>query len=599
MRIYSLALMIVCLCIHSTFAQTTIPFVQQNSAANSKVAIEGIQYIYTENEELNEEINTFNIFLSNAQKPALKVKKSDTSAIKLVLDESMKDEAYKIEPVGKNIVISGKKSGVFYGLMTIFQWMTQATEKNKSVLRNNIYDYPAFAWRGMHLDVCRHFFPTGFVKKYIDILAMHKMNTFHWHLTDDQGWRIEIKKYPLLTQIGSKRKETMVDKHFDPYLGDHTPVEGFYTQDQIADVIKYAALRHVTIIPEIEMPGHAQAALAAYPEFSCNKEQHEVMTKWGVSEQVFCTDDKTIAFLKDVLDEVMALFPSKYIHIGGDEAPKNNWKTCNVCQGNMKKNKLKNENELQSYFIRQIDDYVISKGKNIIGWDEILEGGLADNAAVMSWRGEEGGISAAKQKHHVVMSPGSHCYFDHYQSKSPDEPLAIGGFTPVEKVYAYNPVPAASSDREKEYIMGAQGNVWTEYIQASSQVEYMAVPRICALAEVLWTGEKKPGFDNFKSRLRTHFNTFDKYRVYYAKTIYDITAETVREAGKTEVKLNSHFPTQGKILYTLDSNDPDPSSKVYNEKQLIRIERNSTLKAQYFENGKPVGNVMTTEILMK
>jgi hexosaminidase len=563
-----------------------------------RLSLASIQFIYTEDTALLQEINTFNIFLSNANKPSLKIKKSDTAAIKLVWNETMKDEAYKIELVGKNIHISGKKNGVFYGLMTLFQWMTQSVDKQNFVLRNDIYDFPAFTWRGMHLDVSRHFFPTGFIKKYIDILAMHKMNTFHWHLTDDQGWRIEIKKYPLLTGVGSKRKETMVDKHFDPYLGDRTPVEGYYTQDQIADIVKYAALRHITVVPEIEMPGHAQAALAAYPEFSCNKQASEVLTKWGVSEQVFCSDDQTIAFLKDILDEVMALFPSTYIHIGGDEVPKASWKACAVCQQKMKQQRLKNENELQSYFIRQIDDYVTSKGRRIIGWDEILEGGLAENAAVMSWRGEEGGISAAKQKHHVVMSPGSHCYFDHYQSKSSDEPLAIGGFTPIEKVYSYNPLPATLSDNEKEYILGAQGNVWTEYMQISSQVEYMAVPRLCALSEVLWSGDRKPGFDNFKTRLRTHFKTLDRYQILYAKTIFDITAEINTVGGKTTVALKNHFK-QGQIHYTTDGNPPNTMSAIYNEKNPLVFTQHTQLKAQYFENGKALGAVFTTEILTK
>lgn len=599
MRFYCLLISALMLNIHFSIAQTSIPFTQKITAAYTKIPLESLKYIYTDDEVLNEEIKTFNIFMSNAKATPLKLMKSDTGAIHLIFNESMKEEEYKIEMQGKNLLLSGRKSGVFYGLMTIFQWMTQSDDKQKMLLRNNIHDYPAFEWRGMHLDVSRHFFPTGFIKKYIDLLAMHKMNTFHWHLTDDQGWRIEIKKYPLLTGVGSKRKETMVDKHFDPYLGDKTPVEGFYSQSQIADVVKYAALRHVTIVPEIEMPGHAQAALAAYPEYSCVKQPVEVLTKWGVSEQVFCSDQKTIAFLKDVLDEVMALFPSKYIHIGGDEVPKTNWKACTVCQQNMKQNKLKDENELQSYFIRQIDDYVNSKGRSIIGWDEILDGGLATNAAVMSWRGEEGGIAAARQKHKVVMSPGTHCYFDHYQtSVTATEPLAIGGLTPIEKVYAYNPLPAQLNDKEHQYIMGAQGNVWTEYMQVSSQVEYMAVPRLSALSEVLWSGASKPGFDNFKYRLRTHMNTLKLYQVNYAKTLFDITAETKKTGGKTEVVLKNHFP-EGKIHYTLDGIAPNFTSAVYRLNSPIIVEKNSVLKAQYFEEGKPAGNIMTTTISVK
>ena len=597
MRILSL-LVILSLSFNVLKAQSTIPFIQKNTAAFSKVYIDSIQYIYSDNDGLIDEINTFNLFLKNAKHSELAVKNSKQYAVVLLLNDNLNEEEYKIELSGNNILLSGKKSGIFYGLMSIFQWMTQAADKQKIILRNDIHDYPAFAWRGMHLDVSRHFFPTGFIKKYIDILAMHKMNTFHWHLTDDQGWRIEIKKYPLLTQIGGKRKETIFEKNFDPFIGDNTPVEGYYTQDQIADVIKYAALRHITVVPEIEMPGHAQAALAAYPEYSCNKEQKDVLTKWGVSEQVFCSDEKTISFLKDILDEVMALFPSRYIHIGGDEVPKTSWKSCAVCQQNIKQNKLKDEHELQSYFIRQMDDYITSKGRNLIGWDEILEGGLADNAAVMSWRGEDGGIAAAKQKHKVVMSPGSHCYFDHYQSKSNTEPLAIGGFSPIEKVYSYNPLPASLNEEEKKYIMGAQGNVWTEYMQVSSQVEYMAVPRICALAEVLWTGAQKPGFDSFKNRLRTHFNTLDSYQILAAKTIYDVSAESRKMGNKIEVKLLSHF-NQGKIHFTLDGNTPTATSPVYTAAKPIVVEKNTTVKAQYFEKDKPLGTMLTSEHFIK
>jgi hexosaminidase len=597
MRIVSLLVILSIIC-NSLQAQSTIPFAQKSSAAFSKVSVDSLQYIYSDNDGLIEEINTFNLFLKNAKHAELAVKSSKQYAIVLTLNDNLNEEEYKIELSGSNILLSGKKSGIFYGLMSIFQWMTQAADKQKIVLRNDIHDYPAFEWRGMHLDVSRHFFPTGFIKKYIDILAMHKMNTFHWHLTDDQGWRIEIKKYPLLAQIGSKRRETIFEKNFDPYIGDNTPVEGYYTQDQIADVIKYAALRHITVVPEIEMPGHAQAALAAYPEYSCNKEQKEVLTKWGVSEQVFCSDEKTISFLKEILDEVMALFPSPYIHIGGDEVPKASWKACAVCQQNIKQHKLKDEHELQSYFIRQMDDYITSKGRKLIGWDEILEGGLADNAAVMSWRGEEGGIAAAKQKHKVVMSPGSHCYFDHYQSKSNTESLAIGGFSPIEKVYSYNPLPASLNEEEQKYIMGAQGNVWTEYMQVSSQVEYMAVPRICALAEVLWTGAKKPGFDSFKNRLRSHFNTLDSYQILSAKTIFDVSADSKKIGAKIEVKLLSHF-NQGNIHYTLDGNAPTAASTAYNAAKPIIVEKNTTVKAQYFEKGKPLGTMLTSEHFIK
>ncbi|MBP6455190.1 MAG: beta-N-acetylhexosaminidase [Chitinophagaceae bacterium] len=369
-------------------------------------------------------------------------KVSSTQNIVLNIDNEKIDhqESYKLSS-NQEIMIEAKTStGIFYGIQSLLQLI--GTQKNNfSLYETEIEDAPKFSWRGMHLDVSRHYFPVSFIKKYIDILALHKMNTFHWHLTDDQGWRIEIKKYPLLTEVGSKRHETIVDKNFEPFIGDGKAVEGFYTQDQIKEIIKYAAERHINIVPEIEMPGHCVAAISAYPFLGCLGKNDEVMTKWGVSDNVLCTKDSTLKFMYDVLDEVMNLFPSKIIHIGGDEVPKSQWKKCNVCQQKIKELKLKDEHELQSYFIKKIDSFVVSKGKNIIGWDEILEGGLAKNAKVMSWRGEEGGIEAANQNHDVVMCPGSHCYFDHYQGNKKTEPLAIGGYTTVKKVYSYQPIP--------------------------------------------------------------------------------------------------------------------------------------------------------------
>lgn len=572
-------------------AQATIPFIREYSASNSKVELDSIQFIFSNEKDLQDEISTFNIFLSNAGKKPLRVQYSKNNSILLSINHSMKEEEYRMKLDKSNILIEGSKSGVFYGLMSIFEWITQTNNQAKIQLRNDYHDYPEFKWRGLHLDVCRHFFPTGFIKKYIDILAMHKMNTFHWHLTDDQGWRIEIKKYPLLTSIGSKRTESILEKNFDPYIGDKIPVEGFYTQEQIKDIVHYAALRHVTIIPEIEMPGHAQAALAAYPEYSCDELPTEVWTKWGVSEKIFCSKDQTIDFLKDVLDEVMELFPSPYIHIGGDEAPKDAWKKCSNCQRNIKKNGLKDEHELQSYFIKQIDNYVTSKGRKIIGWDEILEGGLADNAAVMSWRGKEGGIAAAKQGHHAVMSPGGYCYFDHYQDSAKTEPLAFGGLTTLEKVYSWNPIPNELSLDEKKYILGAQGNLWSEYLQVSSQVEYMAVPRMCALAEVLWTGEKRPGFDNFKNRLRTHFKSLDSYQVHYSNVIYNIQSEENQTPQGTEIRLKPPYP-YGTIHYTINNNLPTASSLLYDNKTPILLPKNTTLYAQYFEKDQAKSKIL-------
>jgi hexosaminidase len=380
-----------------------------------------------------------------------------------------------------------------------------------------IRDSPRYTWRGMHLDVCRHFFPKEFIKKYIDLLALYKLNTFHWHLTEDQGWRIEIKKYPKLTQVGAYRKGSMIGK-YDDHKFDSLKYGGYYTQQDIKELVAYAQLRHITIVPEIEMPGHSVAAIASYPFLSCSGKQLKVEKEWGVFNDVYCTKDSTFNFLQDVLTEVMDLFPGKYIHIGGDECPKESWKKCSQCQARIKSEGLKDEHELQSYFIRRIEKFVNARGKQIIGWDEILEGGLAPNAAVMSWRGIDGGIAAANQKHNVVMSPGKPCYFDHYQSlNKAQEPLAIGGYNPLDSVYAYNPTPAVLGNKEQQYILGAQANVWTEYILNEKQVEYMALPRMCALAEALWLPLTKKNYADFVQRLKIQSKMLDKMNVNYAK----------------------------------------------------------------------------------
>lgn len=408
---------------------------------------------------------------------------------------------------------SNTDKGRFYAINTLFQ-LFNFYETKGEIPCMEITDSPKFQWRGMHLDVTRHFFTVDEVKKYIDYLAMYKFNTFHWHLTDDQGWRIEIKKYPKLTEIGAWRNGSMIGKYSDNTFDDKR-YGGFYTQEQIKEVVKYAAERHITVVPEIEMPGHAVAAIASYPELGCTGKQIEVEKKWGVFEDVFCPKPETFTFLENVLAEVMPLFPSEYIHIGGDECPKENWKKCAHCQNLIKEKGLKDEHELQSYFIQKIEKFVNAHGKKIIGWDEILEGGLAPNAAVMSWRGTEGGIAAAQQKHYVVMSPGEFCYFDHYQNNPATEPIAFGGYTSAEKVYSFNPVPEKLNDDEKKYILGAQANLWSEYILDFKQVEYMIFPRMMALSEVLWGTNLD--FNDFKLRFQKNAETLDKMKVNYNK----------------------------------------------------------------------------------
>jgi hexosaminidase len=433
------------------------------------------------------------------------------SKINLVFDvegpvESNLKEIYKLMVTNQSVTIKAEyNQGIFYGIQTFLQLIPSKNKAEIKIPCLEINDQPKFNWRGMHLDVCRHYFPITFIKKYIDYLAHYKMNTFHWHLTEDQGWRIEIKKYPKLTEIGAWRNGSMIGRYDDQKFDD-IKYGGFYTQEEIKEVVAYASQRHITIIPEIEMPGHSLAALAAYSELSCTGGPFEVGKKWGVFDDVYCPKEETFTFLENVLSEVLALFPSEYIHIGGDECPKTRWKSCSHCQKLIKEKGLKDEHELQSYFIQRIEKFVNSKGRKIIGWDEILEGGLAPNAAVMSWRGTEGGIAAAKQKHYVVMTPGSHCYFDHYQGKPENEPLAIGGFTSLEKVYNFNPMPKELDLEEQKYILGAQANVWTEYILTPEQVEYMIMPRMSALAEVLWGTAKPENYLDFKTRLQAQEN---------------------------------------------------------------------------------------------
>lgn len=428
----------------------------------------------------------------------------------------------------------------FYAVNSLLQ-LIEGEKDNYYFTKCFIQDYPKFQWRGLHLDVSRHFYTVEEVKRFIDLMSLYKFNTFHWHLTDDQGWRIEIKKYPKLTEIGAWRDST-VNNHYTTQPRTYTVEKygGYYSQDEIKDIVAYASKRFITVVPEIEMPGHSRAALAAYPEYSCTGKQLEVPGLWGVFEEIFCAKEQSINFLKDILDEVLELFPSEYIHIGGDEAPKTRWETCPRCQKVIRENGLKDEHELQSFFIKQIDLYLTSKGRKLIGWDEILEGGLSPNAAVMSWRGFEGGIEAAKQEHFVVMSPGSHCYFDHYQSTSPNEPLAIGGYTPLEKVYEFNPVPAEFSEQQAFYILGGQANLWTEYITNMNQLEYMTYPRALALSQALWS-QNKPPFEEFeKSFIKYHLTYLKRFNVNYSNAFFYPKMEVSSKLNG----LNVHFKGQ-------------------------------------------------------
>lgn len=444
--------------------------------------------------------------------------------------------AYRLQVNRTGVQIKGDGAiGAFYGVQSLVQLLPVEKKKELTIPALEIEDQPRFAYRGMHLDVGRHFYPIDFVKKFIDYIALHKMNTFHWHLTEDQGWRIEIKKYPKLTQVGAYRNGTIIGHH--PGTGnDQTKYGGYYTQEQVKEIVKYASDRFITVIPEIEMPGHASAAIAAYPELSCFPEEatkhparvswygdstgKQVQQAWGIYPDVFAPTEHTFQFLENVLDEVIALFPSTYIHIGGDECPKENWKRSAFCQQLIKEKGLKDEHDLQSYFIQRIEKYLNSKGRQIIGWDEILEGGLAPNATVMSWRGEKGGIEAAKQKHNVIMTPNSYVYFDYAQNKQEDS-LVIGGYLNVQKVYNYEPVPAALAAEDTKYILGAQANVWSEYMKTPAKVEYMVFPRMSALSEVLWSRKEARNWSDFEKRMEKQTQRYELWNASYNKKYLD------------------------------------------------------------------------------
>lgn len=519
--------------------------------------------------------------------------KERAGAIVLALDPAdadLGDEGYRLKVTNAVVVIKGSKpAGVFYGVQTFYQLLPVEVEKSQptagmvwSVPCARIEDKPRFPWRGMHLDVGRHFFSKDSVKRYIDLLAAYKMNTFHWHLTEDQGWRIEIKKYPRLTSIGAWRKETM---------DNNIPHGGFYTQDEIREVVEYAKERFIAVVPEIEMPGHSQAALASYPELSCSGGPFRVGTEWGVMYDVYCAGkQKTFEFLADVIEEVTALFPGTFFHIGGDEVPKVRWSNCRWCQERIRTEGLKDEHELQSYFIRRIEMILNAKGKRLVGWDEILEGGLAPNATVMSWRGTEGGIEAAKSGHDVVMTPTSHCYFDYYQGVE-GEPKAIGGFLPIDTVYSFEPVPTELSAEEAKHVLGAQGNVWTEWMPHFRQVEYMALPRLCAMSEVVWSDKSKRHFQDFLRRLEQHYDRLAFRDVNFrVPTPLGIGGRRII-FGDSLVAIGNPV-SSATIYYTLDGVDPTSQSMKYT--MPISIKGEQILKAVLELPSGKLSNSVTT-----
>jgi len=494
--------------------------------------------------------------------------------------DALPKEGYTIQISSNQIKVTGSGAGLFYAVQSIMQLMPEKKSDKITIQTATINDFPRFKYRGTHLDVARHFFPVSFVKKYIDLLASYKMNNFHWHLTDDQGWRIEIKKYPKLTSVGASRNGTVIGNYPGTGGTDDEVYKGYYTQDEVKDVVAYAAARFINVVPEIEMPGHASAAIAAYPELSCfpdrdtfvsdktpwagSRKGKQVQQTWGVFDDVFVPSENTFKFLENVIDEVIALFPSKYIHIGGDECPKEYWKQSPFCQQLIKDNNLKDEHGLQSYFIQRMEKYINGKGRSIIGWDEILEGGLAPNATVMSWRGEKGGIDAAKQNHDVIMTPGSGgLYFDHKQSTSPDEPLTIGGLASYAKVYAYDPVPKELNEDQQKYILGVQANIWSEYIETPAKVEFMLLPRLLSLSEIAWSKVSNKDFKNFaEERAPLHLARLDKTSTDY--WVPTPIGQPDKTQNGSDFTIELKVPVLGaKIFYTLDNYRPSENATPY------------------------------------
>jgi len=576
-------LFIFCYCIGN--AQTSsenssiIPAPNSYHATGDSISLNGqIKISFEKNNFSAKELKTAQIFESAINKNTAS-KRSNIEVLFIAQNPSatLKKEAYKINITSKKITVTGSEEGLFYAVQSLLQMLpNKPSAKEIKLPCVTIEDAPRYAYRGLHLDVCRHFFTIDVIKDFIAQMSSYKLNNFHWHLTDDQGWRIEIKKYPKLTGVGSKRAQTLVGNKFErfPYFFDGNPYEGFYTQEEIKDVVKFAEEHYVNIIPEIEMPGHATAAVTAYPNLSCFPDRpYKVVEYWGVFDDIFCAGkEETFTFLEDVLTEVIALFPSKYIHIGGDECPKTRWKVCPNCQKRIKDLGLKDEHELQGYLTKRIEKFLNANGRQILGWDEMLEGGLAPNAAVMSWRGESGGINAAKQKHLVIMNPEQYLYLDYNQGYSPQEPLTVGRLVTVEKIYNYNPTPVDSlTVEEQKYIWGVQSNLWSEYLTSPAKLNYQLYPRMFALAEIAWTEPQNKNYNSFVlNRMPHHIEKLE-----LQKRLYKVPApfggnETAIIASKYILDLRPTIKN-GKIFYTIDGYNPDETAEFYTKPVTINI----------------------------
>lgn len=507
----------------------------------------------------------FNEFLWNRYGIKLTVAR-DAKGKAIVLEEQNDStEGYSLTAGSDKITIKGGNIGCFYGLQSLLQ-LINVQNGSLGVPAVVISDKPEFGYRGVMVDVSRHFFSLDEMKKIVDVMAYFKFNRLHWHLTDDQGWRLEIKKYPKLAQISAWRDSSILGQYgdFKPFVYDGEKHGGYYSQDEARELVRYAADRKITILPEIELPGHSTAVLAAYPQFGCKDTTYQVPGYWGVHYAILCPKEETFKFLEDVLTEVMAIFPSQYIHIGGDEVPKEHWQQSKFAQSVMSKQKLKDEHELQSYFISRIEKFLNKNGRRLVGWDEILEGGLAPNATVMSWRGEKGGIAAARMGHDVIMTPNSHLYIDHYQAKDKQtEPTAIGGFLPLERVYSYHPRPDSLTADQQKHVLGVQANLWTEYIGTNNKLEYMLFPRALALSEIAWSAKSRQDYDDFSTkRLPVRLQELEQMKYFYRIPEAKITFAT-NAAGRRTAEITP-FVANSQVYYTLDGHKPDQTANLYN-----------------------------------
>ena len=567
-----------------------IPLPQEivTSQVNPFILKSGVKILYPEG---NEKMQRNAQFLADYLKTAtgkdfsIEAGTEGKNAIVLALGSEVENpESYQLKVTDQGVTITAPtEAGVFYGIQTLRKSLPIALGADVALPAVEIKDAPRFGYRGAHFDVSRHFFTIDEVKTYIDMLALHNMNRLHWHITDDQGWRLEIKKYPKLTEIGSQRSGTVIGRNSGEY--DNTPYGGFYTQEQAKEIVDYAAERYITVVPEIDLPGHMLAALAAYPELGCTGGPYEVWRQWGVADDVLCAgNDQVLKFLEDVYGELIEIFPSEYIHVGGDECPK--------CQARIKALGLKSdknhskEERLQSFVINHIEKFLNDHGRQIIGWDEILEGGLAPNATVMSWRGESGGIEAAKQKHDVIMTPNTYLYFDYYQAKDTEnEPFGIGGYLPMERVYSYEPMPASLTPEEQQYIKGVQANLWTEYIATFSHAQYMVLPRWAALCEVQWSTPDKKNYEDFLSRLPRLIKWYDAEGYNYAKHVFDVKAEFTPNPADGTLDITLTTIDNAPIHYTLDGTEPTSTSPVYDG--ALKIKENADFSAIAI---RPTGN---------